>query len=115
MKFTTEGDPVIMEIDDQGRMRTIVPEPARRSLFLKLHRHHRGIQTTSEQISRKFIWPGMTQDIKQWIESCPTCKERRTRDQKEGQPDDRAVNDVNERWYMDVLGPFTLRENQGTF
>ena len=34
MKFTTDGDPVVLEVDSSGKMRTIVPEPARRGLFL---------------------------------------------------------------------------------
>ena len=106
LKFTKEGDPVIQEIDSQGRFRTIVPEQARRELFLKLHRHHRGTQTTTEQLSRGFNWPGMTTDIKRWIERCPTCTERKVRDQKEGAPDDRSADNVNERWYLDLMGPF---------
>ena len=77
MKFTREGDPVIQEIDSKGRFRTIVPEQGRRELFLKLHRHHRGKQTTTEQLSRAFNWPGMTTDISKWIERCPTCSEKK--------------------------------------
>ena len=61
--------------------------------------------TTVNRIQEEFIWPVLKEDMKEWIKNCPTCSERRTRDQREGQLDNRAVADIGEREDAGLLGP----------
>lgn len=57
-------------IPDQGAMRTEI-----------LRRHHddpraghMGSQKTLDLISRKFHWQGIAEDVREYVESCPTCQ-----------------------------------------
>ena len=74
LKFTRAGLPVVMVVACDRHLQTIVPEAVCRNLFLKLHNHnHGGINTTVSRIQEKFTWPGLKEDVNEWINVCPTC------------------------------------------
>ena len=59
--------------------RIVIPQSLRSPYLKRLHRVHQGITKTLERSREKFFWPGMTEQIKQMILSCPDCLENQSR------------------------------------
>ena len=38
---------------------------------------HFGRDKTVENVKRRFYWPGMTEDVKRWCETCDQCARRK--------------------------------------
>ena len=56
--------------------RSLVPEDFRRKAFDLFHSlSYFGIKGTQKLISRKYTWPGMKADVKQWCLSCVACQQ----------------------------------------
>ena len=59
-----------------GTFRPLVPEDFRRKVFDLFHSlSHPGIKGTQKLISRRYTWPGMKADVKQWCLSCVACQQ----------------------------------------
>jgi hypothetical protein len=63
--------------------RIVIPRPARRELIKKLHAAHQGIVRMKRRARQTVFWPGMSNDITLWVESCQACQERLPHQQKE--------------------------------
>jgi hypothetical protein len=63
--------------------RIVFPRPARRELIQKLHATHQGIVRMKRRARQTVFWPGISNDITLWVESCQACQERLPRQQKE--------------------------------
>ena len=63
--------------------RLVVPTSMRRGILEKLHQTHQGVEKTKARARQSVFWPGITNDIVQWIESCVPCQERKPSQQKE--------------------------------
>ena len=58
-----------------GTQRPIVPPPWRRLVFKSLHNlSHPGIRATQKLITSRFVWPGITSDVRRWTQSCIQCQ-----------------------------------------
>ena len=58
-----------------GRLRPLVPEVLRRSLFNALHNiSHPGIRGSRRLMSARFVWPGLSRDVKVWARGCLQCQ-----------------------------------------
>uniref|UniRef100_A0A8C5MJ42 Gypsy retrotransposon integrase-like protein 1 n=1 Tax=Leptobrachium leishanense TaxID=445787 RepID=A0A8C5MJ42_9ANUR len=57
----------------------LVPQPYRKLVLDLAHGHvlggHLGVEKTKERICRRFFWPGLHADIKNYCESCPECQQ----------------------------------------
>ena len=59
-----------------GTFRPLVPEDFRRKVFdLFYILSHPGIKGTQKLISRRYTWPGIKADVKQWCLSCVACQQ----------------------------------------
>ena len=50
--------------------RMVIPKSCQKDLLERLHSNHQGIEATLRRGRDSIYWPGMTNDIKQMIESC---------------------------------------------
>ena len=53
--------------------RIVVPKEHRRETLKKLHQRHQGIVRCQERARISVWWPGIGQQIKDLVQSCPTC------------------------------------------
>ena len=58
-------------------LQIVIPQAMRRDILYWVHGHdvsgHFGKKRALERLSRKYYWPGMTQDLIRWIAGCPDC------------------------------------------
>jgi len=59
--------------------RIVVPQKMRECLLQKLHRVHQGINKSIQRARDKWFWPGMTEQIRRLILTCPSCLEHQPR------------------------------------
>ena len=59
--------------------RIVVPQKMRECLLQKLHRVHQGIDKSIQRARDKWFWPGMTEQIRRLILTCPSCLEHQPR------------------------------------
>ena len=58
-----------------GITRPYVPRKFRRSVFSALHSlAHPGIRATQQLIVKRFVWPGMNKDVRNWARACLACQ-----------------------------------------
>ena len=70
-----KGVPILGDIL-KGKFRPLVPEDFRRKVFDSFHSlSHPGIKGTQKLIFRRYTWPGMKADVKQWCLSCVACQQ----------------------------------------
>ena len=54
--------------------RVVVPKSLRRDMFYRLHYAHSGVVSTLLLARASIYWPGMSAEIKQFIEMCDVCR-----------------------------------------
>ena len=77
------------------------------------HRGHPGIQTTIQSISKVFTWFNLYKDVKEYVQSCPTCQFSK-QDTTGTKGLLRSICTVPARWHtiqIDYIGPLPLSEN----
>ena len=58
-----------------GRPRTLAPAGLTRTIFDVNHKlSHAGARAMRRLICDRFVWPGMSKDIRQWTRSCLSCQ-----------------------------------------
>ena len=63
--------------------RLVIPKSLRRDLIRRLHYAHSGVVSTLSQARECIYWPGMSSEIKQFIETCDVCRAYDKRQPKE--------------------------------
>ena len=61
----------------------VVPSVLQQSIIDKLHASHIGIQGCVRRAREAFYWPGMNNDITEYISKCSTCNSYRPEQQTE--------------------------------
>jgi len=52
-----------------------IPESMRHSVFLDIHNcGHFGFDNTYKEISKRYVWEGMSGDIRRWYDECEACQ-----------------------------------------
>ena len=59
--------------------RILVPQKMRECLLRKLHRVHQGVDKSIQRARDKWFWPGMSEQIRRLILTCPSCLEHQPR------------------------------------
>ena len=98
-------------VNQAPRQLIVVPFQLRRTILALAHdvktAGHPGQLRTRLKILLHFFWPGITSDVRQFVESCKTCNT-----QKKGNRTRRAQMKLHhagspmERVHVDILGPF---------
>jgi len=54
----------------------ILPAPLKSEILCQLHQEHghQGVERTTELVRQRCYWPGMTVDIKRWVQECERCQ-----------------------------------------
>ncbi|PIK42442.1 hypothetical protein BSL78_20701, partial [Apostichopus japonicus] len=63
--------------------RCVIPTPLRRDIKEKLHNSHTGIESTLRRARDTVYWPGMSKEVKDYVEQCSICNTYRTQQSKE--------------------------------
>lgn len=75
--ISIEGDLVFLN------NRIIVPVSLRKNMLLLLHEAHCGIEKSKARARQVMFWPGINEDIENWISKCIVCDRYRTQTIKE--------------------------------
>ncbi|CAC5378546.1 unnamed protein product [Mytilus coruscus] len=72
----------IYENEDTGpHFQLVTPHAMRREIMHQLHNvrtaGHLGREKTLNRIKARFYWPGMTDDVSRWCQSCMSCQKRK--------------------------------------
>ena len=63
--------------------RVIIPSSMRRELVQKVHAGHMGINSCLRRARELIFWPGMSTQIRQFVQSCPVCATYSDKQQQE--------------------------------
>uniref|UniRef100_A0A667X7X5 Gypsy retrotransposon integrase-like protein 1 n=1 Tax=Myripristis murdjan TaxID=586833 RepID=A0A667X7X5_9TELE len=57
-------------------LQLVLPSALKQDTLTQLHQEHghQGVERTTELVRQRCYWPGMTSDIKQWVQSCERCQ-----------------------------------------
>jgi len=88
-------------------IRPYIPQRYRSSIFHQIHGlAHPGVKATVKQVTSKFVWPSIRQDIRKWAQACHGCqKSKVTRHTK---TEHGAFQEPDERFtviHIDLIGP----------
>ena len=61
----------------------VIPSSLRRDMKEKLHASHLGVESCLRRARETIFWPGMSNEIKEMIATCETCRKYETSNQKE--------------------------------
>jgi hypothetical protein len=64
-------------------LRLIIPKSLRKVIMADIHLGHQGVDSSLRHARESVYWPGMTNDIRDFILRCETCKEFQPAQQKE--------------------------------
>ena len=59
--------------------RILIPQKMCECLLQKLHRVHQGVDKSIQRARDKWFWPGMSEQIRRLILTCPSCLEHQPR------------------------------------
>ena len=83
----------------------LVPQKVRKCLLQKLHRVHQGVDKSIQKARDNWFWPGMSEQVRRLILTCPSCLEHQPR-QKQA-----AVIPVITTIAMQILGCHIFQHN----
>ena len=63
--------------------RVVIPKSLQSEMLNSLHKSHLGVNSCLRRARECLYWPGMSSDIKVFIEKCPACREYETSQAKE--------------------------------
>ncbi|KAL3203294.1 hypothetical protein MRX96_053258 [Rhipicephalus microplus] len=76
--YEIENDILVKKSLEGGRVRrrVIIPAALRSSVMIVFHDNngHLGVEKTRDLIQRKYWWPSMRKDIREYVDSCHTCQ-----------------------------------------
>lgn len=116
LKFFFQEDLLVCE-DTRGSdlvgkaIKIVVPKCMKLEIFNVTHESlsacHQGFHKTIDRIRQNFYWPGLTSDVRNLINSCRSCQERRVHKANDLAPLQRAPTPSSPFFvvHCDVIGP----------
>ena len=97
-----------------GKPRPYVTKSFRKVIFSSIHNLcHPGARATAHLVSKKFVWPSMNKDVKEFTKTCLSCQ--RSKIQRhvhkpvgEYLPTSKRFDEI----YLDIIGPLITSEGQ---
>lgn len=88
----------------------VVPRVLREEILQELHagslEGHLGEDKTIGKVRERFYWPGIQQDVRQWIRTCPACATRKSPPQRNHAPLQTVASGFPMQVVaVDILGP----------
>ena len=89
---------------------TVPPVEYRKALIQEAHAEcgHGGRRLTYRQLKQRYTWRGMTQDIKEHLNSCHECQLARAHLSQPAPVKEADPVLFGQHWHMDLLGPFAI-------
>jgi phage gp16-like protein len=57
----------------QNRIKVVIPKTLRRLVIKLAHTPHFAIEKTTKLVQARYYWPALTQDVDNYVKSCPEC------------------------------------------
>jgi hypothetical protein len=114
-EFVVDTHGVLCKVDLTHGNRMIVPLEL--TPFILRHYHgapmtgHLGATKVTAQITKRFYWQGLHEDVQDWIGACMTCKKRKTPRPKGGQSTPMLSDYPWEVACIDFVGPLPPTPN----
>ncbi|CAM4403535.1 unnamed protein product [Lepidochelys olivacea] len=106
-------------MQEQEIQQLLVPQKHQKAILSLAHSHlfggHLGVEKTQARILRRFFWPGVHEDVRQYCTSCPECQLHSPRPHLWAPLIPLPITEVPfERLAMDLVGPLekTARGHQ---
>ena len=55
--------------------RLVIPKDMRSQIKKEIHAGHQGVDTCLQRAREYVFWPGMSKEIKEWIQACEACRD----------------------------------------
>ena len=95
-----------------GRPRPLVPAGLTRTIFDANHKlSHAGARAMRRLICDRFVWPGMSKDIRQWTRSCLSCQRAKVTTHARAPIEPLSMPSSRfESLHVDLVGPLPLSQ-----
>lgn len=106
-----------IEAQDKSLWKLWVPTRLRADVLKQAHdsvvSSHCGMQKTIEKLRRNLYWPGLANDVRNYIRNCDTCKETKAPNHVLRPPMGLQSPTCRpfQRLYVDILGPYPRSKN----
>ena len=114
--FGNSGELLFQSIDG---LKTIPPSCIKQDILRAYHdkNGHPGISQTMEQLARKYLWPGLTEDVKVFVQSCHKCQITKPNLRPKRPPVGKSFtpNGPFEMIAFDLIGPLPITNNGNRF
>lgn len=98
--------------ENQEKPRPYIPEDLRFSIFKQIHDlSHPGPNATLRLLKKRYIWPGMKEQIRQWTKACDLCQKTKISRHTHSQYKSFPPSEKFEKVHVDIVGP--LPESHG--
>src|SRR6266511_4328821 len=91
--------------------RRVVPQSETKWIMSMFHddptKAHQSFDAMYNQISKRYIWQNMRNDIKEYAKTCFQCQQRGSMKQN-NQKRTIPLTDIFERWEVDIVGPLPI-------
>ena len=111
-----EGIPVWWDVS-KGVWWPVVPKDFRQQVFDAIHGlAHPGVRATTLLVSKRFVWPGLATDVKEWGRRCVTCcRANLTHVQHSGVEKIPIPGACFSDMHMDLVGPLPASRDESTY
>lgn len=93
-------------------VRPYIPQDLRKSVFNNIHGlSHPGIRSTRRLLTKKFVWPSINNDCKNWVKTCQVCQSAKVNRKTKSKIG--VFPQETERFatiHMDIVGPLPPSE-----
>lgn len=101
-------------------LQLVAPKSIRREIMYQLHNNrtsgHLGREKTMQSIKNRFYWPGMSDDIGRWCQSCQPCARKKPGPGIGKSPMQHVtVNGPLECIAIDIVGPLPMTSNDNQY
>ena len=105
LKVNTYG--ALVWQDDDKNWVAVIPKDWRRKMIHECHQvAHTGIARTTDLLRQSAYWPGMRDDVAQYVLTCQQCQLMKSDRYMQPPLQSVPVTAVGDLWSVDVMGPF---------
>ncbi|XP_065213391.1 uncharacterized protein LOC135840687 isoform X1 [Planococcus citri] len=100
------------ENENNGPKQMYVPSTLRMKVFQQVHDlSHPGPKATLNLVKKRYIWPGINQDVRLWAKACQPCQKNKTSRHTHSPYQPLPLSDKLDHVHIDIVGP--LAESNG--
>ena len=75
---------------------------------------HQNAGAMTKQLTKRYVWPGLHKDVKEYVKTCWECQQRRN--QRQNNPKMTIVlTALFDRWGIDIVGPLPLSARKNKY